>query len=327
MNQPIYLGQAILDISKTLKYEFWYDYINPKFDDKARLRYMDTDSFVMHIKAEDFFKDTADDVETWFDTSNYDEKDKRPLPIGKNKKVIGLFKDELGGKIMTEFCALRAKAYAYKLDDDTEMKKAKGTKKCVVKRELMFENYVDALFNDKIIKRSQQRFRSDHHRVCTEEVNKIALSSDDDKRIQTIDKVTTFPYGTNIIKVCESEILSKTKLSGTDEDIDNTKTEDIDNIDNIETEDNDISKTAYIDNTKTDDIDNTKADDTDISKTEDIDICETEDKNKTKTKTEDKDKPTTKTKTEDKDENKDRGRNEFIQMFHRAMKSRDKKGN
>ena len=125
MNQPIYLGQAILDISKTLKYEFWYDYINPKFDDKARLCYMDTDSFVMHIKAEDFFKDTADDVETWFDTSNYDEKDKRPLPIGKNKKVIGIFKDDLGGKIiMTEFCALRANAYAYKLDVDTEKKKS-----------------------------------------------------------------------------------------------------------------------------------------------------------------------------------------------------------
>ena len=266
MNKPIYLRQAILDISKTLKYEFWYDYINPKFDDKARLCYMDTDSFVMHIKTEDFFKDIADDVERWFDTSNYDENDNRPLPIGKNKKVIGMFKDELGGKIMTEFCALRAKAYAYKLDDDTEMKKAKGTKKCIVKRELMFENYKDALFNDKIIIRSQQRFRSDHHRVCTEEVNKIALSSDDDKRIQTIDKVTTFPYGTNIFKVCESEMLSKTKLSWTDEDIDNTKTEDIDNtktedidnIDNIETEDNDISKTAYIDNTKTDDIDNTK---------------------------------------------------------------------
>ena len=125
MNQPIYLGQTILDISKTLKYEFWYDYINPKFDDKARLCYMDTDSFVMHIKAEDFFKDTADDVETWFDTSNYDEKDKRPLPIGKNKKVIGIFKDDLGGKIiMTEFCALRANAYAYKLDVDTEKKKS-----------------------------------------------------------------------------------------------------------------------------------------------------------------------------------------------------------
>ena len=96
-----------------------------------------------------------------------------------------MFKDGIGGKIMTEFCALRVKSYEFKLDDDTEMKKAKGTKKCIVKRELMFENYKDALFNDKIIIRSQQRFRSYNHKVYTEEVNKIALSSDDDKRIQT----------------------------------------------------------------------------------------------------------------------------------------------
>ena len=112
MNKPIYLGQAILDISKTLMYEFWYD--QPKYGDKARLFYMDTDSFIMYVKTEDFHKDIANDVERRFDTSNYDEKDKRPLPIGKNKKVIGKFKDELGGKIMTEFCALTAKAYAYK---------------------------------------------------------------------------------------------------------------------------------------------------------------------------------------------------------------------
>ena len=117
---------------------------------------MDTDSFVMNIKTEDFYKDIADDVERWFDTSNYNGKDERPLPIGKNKKVIGLFKDELGGKIMTEFCALRAKAYAYKLDHDTEMKKAKGTKKCIVKREITFKNYADALFNDEVIIRLQQ---------------------------------------------------------------------------------------------------------------------------------------------------------------------------
>ena len=84
MNKAIYLGQAILDISKTLMYKFWYDYIKPKYGDKARLCYMDTDSFVMHIKTEDFYKDIADDVERWFDTSNYDEKDKRPLPFGKN---------------------------------------------------------------------------------------------------------------------------------------------------------------------------------------------------------------------------------------------------
>ena len=164
---------------------------------------MDTDNFVIYIKTED--------VERWFDTSNYDEKDKRPLPIGKNKKMIGMFKDELGGKIMTEFCALRAKAYAYKLDDDTEMKKAKGTKKCIVKREITFKNYADALFNDEVIIRLQQWFRRDHHRVYTEEVNKIALSSNDDDRIQTFDKVTTFPYRTNVFKVCESEMILKNK--------------------------------------------------------------------------------------------------------------------
>ena len=190
MNKPIYLGQAILDISKTLMYEFWYDYIKLMYSDKAKLCYKDTDSLVIHIKTEDFYKDIASDVERLFDTSNYNKKDDRPLPIGKNKKVIGMFKDELSGKIMTEFCALRAKTYAYKSNNDTEHKKAKGTKKCIVERELMFKNYKDSLFNDEVIIRSQQRFRSDHHRVYTEEVNKIALSSNDDKRIQTFDKVS-----------------------------------------------------------------------------------------------------------------------------------------
>ena len=196
MNKPIYLGQAILDISETLMHEFWYDYIKPKYEDKARSLSMDTDSFVINIKTEYFYKDIASDVERWSDTSNYDEKDKRPLPTGKNKKVIAMFKDELGGKIM--FCALRAKAYSYKLDDHMEMKKAKGTKKCIVKREITFKNYADVLFNDEVIIRSQKRFRSDHHRVYTEELKKIAVSSNDDKRIETYDKITTYPYGTNI---------------------------------------------------------------------------------------------------------------------------------
>ena len=209
MNKAIFLGQAKLDINKTLMYEFWYDYIKPKYGDKARLCYMDTDSFVIYIKTEDFYKDIASDVERWFDTSNYDEKDKRPLPIGKNKKVIGLFKDKLGGKIMTEFCARRAKAYSYRLDDDAEEKRAKDTKKCKVKRELTFKNYMGYLFNNEVIIKSQQRFRSDHYRVYAEEVNKIALSSNDDKRLQTFDKVTTFPYGTNAFKVSESEMPSK----------------------------------------------------------------------------------------------------------------------
>ena len=216
MNKPIYLGQAILDLSKTLMDEFWYDYIKPNYGDKARLCYMVTDSFVINIKTEDFYmkiftEDIVGDVESWFDTSNYDKRDNRPLPIGKNKKVIGLFKDELGGKVVTELCAPRAKAYMYKLDDDTEYKKAKGTKKCIIKRELIFENYKDSLFNDKVIIRSQQRFRSYNHKVYTEEDNKIALSSNDDKRIQTFDKVTTYLYRKNVVKVCEDEMLLKSK--------------------------------------------------------------------------------------------------------------------
>ena len=104
MKKPAYLGLYILDISKILMYKFWYDYIKRKYGDKAKLCYMDTDSFVIHIFTEDFFEDINNDVERWFDTSNYDKNDKRPLPIGKNKKVIGLFKGKLGGQIVKELC-------------------------------------------------------------------------------------------------------------------------------------------------------------------------------------------------------------------------------
>ena len=100
MIKPLYLGISILDISKILVYEFWYDYINPKYGDRAKLCYTDTDSFIIYIKTKDFFEDISDDVERWFDTSNYNENDKRTLPIGKNRKIPGLFKDELGGKII-----------------------------------------------------------------------------------------------------------------------------------------------------------------------------------------------------------------------------------
>ena len=171
MNKPIYLGMSILDISKTLVYNFWYKYFKPKYWGKAKLCYTDTDSFIIHIITEDFFENISNDVESWYDTSNYDEKDKRPLPIGKNKNVIQLFKDELGGRIMKEFCALRAKAYSYLMDENSEIKKSKGTKKCAIKRELMFENHKDCFFNDKIILKSQQRFKSNHCKVHAKEIN------------------------------------------------------------------------------------------------------------------------------------------------------------
>ena len=105
--KTLHLGMFILDISKTLTYEIWCDYIGPKYGGKAKLCYADTESFIVNIKTKDFFEDFPNDVEKWFDTSNYDKNDKTPLPIGKNKKVPGLFKDELGGKIITEFLALR----------------------------------------------------------------------------------------------------------------------------------------------------------------------------------------------------------------------------
>ena len=118
MNKPIYLALSILDISKILIYEFWYDYMKPKYNDNVKLCYIDTDSFIMNIKTEDFYKDIANDVGKRFDTSNYEVN--RPLPTGKNKKVIGLMKDELGGKMITEFVTLRPKTYSYSTDDGKE---------------------------------------------------------------------------------------------------------------------------------------------------------------------------------------------------------------
>ena len=181
--------------------------MKPQHADNVKLCYMDTDSFIMHIKTKDFYKDIADDVEKRFDSSNYEIN--RPLPAGKNKKVIGLMKDELGGKIMTEFVALRPKAYSDLMDDGGSDKKAKRTKKCVIKRRLKFNDYNDCLLNTEILLKSQQRFKSERHDVYNEEINKIAPSSNDDKRLQTFDRITSYPYGTSAGKVCKTELLSK----------------------------------------------------------------------------------------------------------------------
>ena len=148
MNKPIYSGLSILEISKILMYEFWYDYMKPKYGNNVKLCCMDTDSFIMNIKTEDFYKDIANDVEKIFDTSNYEVD--RPLPSGKNKKVIGLMKDELGRRVITEFVALRSKIYSYLTDDCKEHKKTKGTKKCVIKRMIKFNDYKNCLLNGEV---------------------------------------------------------------------------------------------------------------------------------------------------------------------------------
>ena len=193
MNKPIYLGLSILELSKITMYEFWYDYVKSKYGSRASLFYMDTDSFVINIKTKDFYKDIAENVKERFDTSNYIYD--RPLPTRVNKKVVGLMKDELGGGIITEFVALRPKAYSYRTDDLVELKKTKGTKKCVVKEMLGFNDYKKCLFEKEKILKSQQRFKSENHSVYTECINKIALSCDDDKSIATSDGTTSYPYG------------------------------------------------------------------------------------------------------------------------------------
>ena len=167
--------------------------MKPKYGNHAKLCYMDTDSFIMNIKTNDFYEDIANDVENRFNTSNYGVN--RPLPMGKNKKVIGSMKDELGGKIITEFVTLRPTTYSYLTDDGKEDKKAKGTRKCVIKKMIKFNDYKKCLLNDEVIFKSQQRFISKKHDVYTENINKIVLSNNDDKRIVSSDKITSYPYG------------------------------------------------------------------------------------------------------------------------------------
>ena len=158
MNKPIYLGLSILEISKILMYEFWYDYMKPKYDNNVKLCYMDTDSFIMDTKTNYFYRNIANNVENRSDTSNYEVN--RPLPMGKNKKVIGIMKDELGGKIITEFVTVRPKTYSYLTDDGKEDKQAKGTTKFVMKKMIKFNDYKKCLLNDEVILKSQQRFIS-----------------------------------------------------------------------------------------------------------------------------------------------------------------------
>ena len=193
MNKPIYLGLSILDISKITMYEFWYDFIKRKYGSRAKLCYIDTDSFIINIKTKDFYKDISENVMERFDTSNYIYD--RPLPINVNKKVVGLMKDKLGGGIITEFVALRPKAYTYKTDDNTELKKAKGTKKCVINKMLSFSDYKNCLFDNGKVLRLQQRFQSENHIVYTENINKIALSCNDDKRFVATDGIESYPLG------------------------------------------------------------------------------------------------------------------------------------
>ncbi|XP_022805804.1 uncharacterized protein LOC111342944 [Stylophora pistillata] len=192
-NKPIYLGMCILDLSKNLMYDFHYNYIKANYGDRAKLLMTDTDSLCYEIQTDDFYQDIKSDVHNLFDTSNFPKDHPSGIPTGVNKKVIGMFKDEAGGKIIEEFVGLRAKLYSYKMfDDGKEEKKCKGVKECVVKQTIRFDHYKECLFGGENQLRKMDTLRSRKHDIFMEEINKVALSANDDKRIILLNLVDTY---------------------------------------------------------------------------------------------------------------------------------------
>jgi hypothetical protein len=192
-DKPVYLGMCILDLSKTLMYDFHYNYIKSKYGDKAKLLFTDTDSLAYEIETDDFYKDISPDIQLKFDTSDYPND--HPL-AGVNKKVLGMFKDEACGKQIAEFVGLRAKLYSYRMHcSGRSHKKCKGIKKRVVEKNITFDDYKECLFSRTEQLRKMNVIRSHCHEIYTEELNKVALSANDDKRIILDDGVHTLAYG------------------------------------------------------------------------------------------------------------------------------------
>ena len=193
-NKPVYVGQAILDLSKTLMFNFHYTYIKKKYGNKAELLFTDTDSLMYQIKTKDFYLDICPDVRGKFDTSDYPLVHPSGIITGANKKVIGMFKDEVAGKQITHFVGLRPKLYSFKIEEDREVRKCKGVKKNVVKKKLDFDDYVKCLFSGEKEMRSMKIIRSEKHDIYSKEVNKIALSNEDDKREVLKDNIHTLAF-------------------------------------------------------------------------------------------------------------------------------------
>ena len=194
-DKPVYLGMCILDLSKTIMYDFHYNYIALKYGSKVNLLYTDTDSLIYEIETDDFYKDISEDVKDRFDTSNYSKIHPSGIPTEVNNKVLGMFKDEVGGKIIEKFVGLRAKLYSHKIFEGEESKKCKGVKKGVVDGSIKIKDYEDCLFTRKEQLRSMNVIRSYNHEIYTEEVNKIALSSHDDKCYILENQINTYAWG------------------------------------------------------------------------------------------------------------------------------------
>jgi hypothetical protein len=196
LSKSIYLEMSILDLSKTLMYDFHYEYNKPKYGENTRLLFTDTDSLCYEIRSEDFLKDISNDVYEKFDTSNLGKSHPSGIPTGVNKKVIGMMKMETGAKQIEKFVGLRSKLYAYKMaEDGDEEKKCKGVKKTVIKKEITFDNYKECLFSGEKQWRGMNVFKSRLHKIYTERVVKVALSANDDKRVVHRDGINKMAIG------------------------------------------------------------------------------------------------------------------------------------
>ena len=192
LNRPAYLGMCILDLSKTLMYDFHYNYIKNKYREKAKLLFTDTDSLMYEIETKDAYKDFWNDKDK-FDNSDYPESS--PYFDKTNKKVIGKFKDEAAGVPIYEFVGLRSKMYSYIKDNQQGGKTAKGIKKNVIKKDITHDNYKQTLFNNQQMYHKMKTIRSESHQLGSYEINKVSLSCFDDKRYIHEDGKTSYAYG------------------------------------------------------------------------------------------------------------------------------------
>jgi hypothetical protein len=196
LNKPIYVGVAVLDLSKLHMYQFHYDYIKPKYGSKATLLFTDTDSLCYHIQTNDIYKD-MDDSKELFDRSGY-EMDGYRKQDNLNKKVIGKFKDETDGVPIVEFVGLRAKMYSILLDNGKEKKTGKGIKKCCLKKNVKHADYKRCLFGSVKDQRQLVTFtnlRSIDHNIGLYRYTKVGLSCANDKMYLLDDGITSLAYG------------------------------------------------------------------------------------------------------------------------------------
>ena len=197
LNRPAYIGMCILDLSKTLMYNFHYNYIKKKYGNKAKLLFTDTDSLTYEIEAEDVYQDFWNDKDR-FDNSDYPESS--PYFDKTNKKVIGKFKDEACGIPITEFIGLRSKMYSYIKDNNKGGKTAKGIKKNIIKNNIKHTDYKNVLLENKQMQHTMKTIRSIKHQLGSYELNKVSLSCFDDKRYIANNGIKSFAYGHHCIK-------------------------------------------------------------------------------------------------------------------------------